>query len=344
MSLASGKVPLGFKTGTIIPVFKGKGKKISDPSSYRPVSLLPALSKILEMVVKSDLVRHLKKVNGLPNSQFGFRTGRSTTGAISAAHAQWHRARQRGHTLGVMGFDLSSAFDTVDSKLLLPKLSRLRITGTPLAWFADYLDGGRQQVNWEGTKSDFIDVCYGVRQGSILGPILFLILMANLPEVLRITELFLVGYADDVALWASAKDSREVLALLTKHAADFTRFASDRGLVLNASKTPWVGDKTCQNTSVQVNGVHVAPGRTIELLGVTVDNKLSFSPYTSALVPATKCRAAMVKRLASHRPRGKYLSQLSKGIIIGKVGYAIAAIPGWKETFLDPSLMKSRSR
>ena len=305
MSLASGKVPLGFKTGTVIPIYKGKGKRCNDPASYRPVSLLPALSKILELVVKSDLVKHLKEVNGLPNSQFGFRTGRSTTGAISSAHAQWHRARQRGHTLGVMGFDLSSAFDTVDPELLLPKLSKLGITGTPLAWFADYLDEGRQQVDWEGTRSDFIGVRYGVRQGSILGPILFLILMADLPSVLGITEIFLVGYADDVALWASAKNPKEVLALLTKHAENFTRFALERGLVLNAGKTQlmWAGDKNFEKTPVPVNGILVAPGRTIEILGVRVDNKLSFSPHTAALVQATKCRAAMVARLSCHLPR-----------------------------------------
>ena len=145
-------------------------------------------------------------------------------------------------------------------------------------------------MNWEGATPDFIEVKYGVRQG-ILGPILDLILMADLPIALGITEAFLVGYADDVALWASSKDPKEVLALLTQHAANFARFAAERGLVLNAGKTQlmWASDKSFEKTSVTVNGIHVAPGRTIEILGVTVDNKLSFTPHTTSLVQATKC-------------------------------------------------------
>ena len=81
-----------------------------------------------------------------------------------------------------MGFDLSSAFDTIDPALLVPKLSKLGITGVALDWFADYMHGGSQQVNWAGALSEFLTVKYGVRQGSILGPLLFLIIMADLPQ------------------------------------------------------------------------------------------------------------------------------------------------------------------
>ena len=86
MSLATGRVPVGFKTATVIPIHKGKRKSISDPASYRPVSLLPAMSKILEVAVKEDLMKHLSAINGLQNSQFRFRPKRSSTAAIAAAH------------------------------------------------------------------------------------------------------------------------------------------------------------------------------------------------------------------------------------------------------------------
>ena len=108
----------------------------------------------------------------------------------------------------------------------------------------------------------------------------------------------------------------------------FAWFASERGLVLNAGKTQlmWAGEKACQNISVPVDGISVALGKSIELLGVKIDNKLSFAPHTTALIQATKCKSAMVARLACHLPRGRYLSLLSKGIVLGKVGYAIAAV------------------
>ena len=88
-SLSTCIVPRAFKTARVTPVFKGKGKNPEDPGSYRPIAILPVLSKVLEVAVKEDLERHLPKVNGLPNSQFGFRKGRSTAAAIAAAHAAW---------------------------------------------------------------------------------------------------------------------------------------------------------------------------------------------------------------------------------------------------------------
>jgi hypothetical protein len=118
--LASGVVPSGFKIGCVIPIYKGKGKSTTDPASYRPISILPALSKVLEVVVKSDLERHLTAVDALPNTQFGFRTGRSSTAAITTSPAQWLKGSQEGNVVGILAFDLSSAFDTVDKELLLP--------------------------------------------------------------------------------------------------------------------------------------------------------------------------------------------------------------------------------
>jgi hypothetical protein len=149
-SLASGVVPRGFKMARVAPVFKGKGKKATDPASYRPVSILPAMSKVLELVVKEAVESHLAKVNGLPNSQFGFRPKRSTTAAVATAHALWTKARQEGNYVGVLLFDFSSAFDTVDKCQLLPKLAALGVRGTALSWFEDYLTGGRQCVDWSG--------------------------------------------------------------------------------------------------------------------------------------------------------------------------------------------------
>ncbi|QQP37604.1 Uncharacterized protein FKW44_018139, partial [Caligus rogercresseyi] len=186
----------------VLPVFKGKGKPATDPASYRPICILPALSKVLETVVKSDLEDHLAKTEALPNTQFGFRKSRSTTAALATAHAKWLEAEQRGKVVGVLGFDLSAAFDTVNQLQLLPKLEKLGIAGTQLKWFHSYLTGGYQRVVWNGTESVFLPVEYGVRQGSILGPILYLVLVADVTSCVGVGNEDNSGYADDFFLWA----------------------------------------------------------------------------------------------------------------------------------------------
>jgi hypothetical protein len=121
-SLAEGRVPAAFKIGLVHPIHKGKGKPREDPGSYRPVSILPAKSKVLETLVKGDLEEHLKRANGLPGSQFSFCPKRSCTSALAHAQAGWLSGAAKGKVVGLMAFDLSSAFDTVADDQLVPTL------------------------------------------------------------------------------------------------------------------------------------------------------------------------------------------------------------------------------
>ena len=331
MSLASGIVPGGFKTGLVVPIHKGKGKNPTDPASFRPVSILPAISKVLEAVVKADLESHLAKVDALPNSQFGFRPGRSSTAALATAHAKWIRGGQEGNVVGILAFDLSSAFDTVDKAQLLPKLEALGIKDSALAWFTSYLSDGKQCVDWNGTRSGFANVEFGVRQGSILGPILYLILVADMPDCVGIGEEDNSGYADDTAIWAVGKSLDSVSELLNARADAFARFATGNGLVLNASKTQLmvggnIRSKDIDTLNVMVDGVKVRPSKEMELLGVKFDNKFTTSPHDNSVAKSARQRAALIARLAHHLPRGEYLRQLARGLVIGKIGYAIAAV------------------
>jgi hypothetical protein len=234
--LADRVVPRGFKLGIIHPVFKGGGKCRKEPGSYRPISILPAMSKVLEIWVKTDLEAHLATVNRLPQTQFGFRPKRSCATALSHAQAGWLHGVKAGKVVGVMAFDLSAAFNTVSHLQQLPKLSSARITGRPLAWLKSYLTGGRQQVDWDGAQSNFVDVKFGVRQGSILGPLLFLVHAGNMQEYLGIGNNYKVLYADDTCLWCYATSLPASVAKLNSLASRFSVFAGESGHALNAGK------------------------------------------------------------------------------------------------------------
>jgi hypothetical protein len=223
--------------GKVFPIFKGKGKAREDPASYRQVSILLAMSKILETSVKADLEDHLARVNGLPGAQYNFRPKRSCTSALAHAHAGWLTGAERGQIVGIMAFDLSASFDTVAAKQLLPKLQLLGVFGRALAWFKSYLTGGSQQVSWDGTLSDLITVRYGVRQGSIFGPILFLVLISDMAGTLGIDDDVNVVYADDTMVWQAGKTVAEVIDRLTEKAAKFAEWLRGSGLTMNAGRT-----------------------------------------------------------------------------------------------------------
>jgi hypothetical protein len=128
-SLANGVFPNAWKVGIMVPTHKGGGKSRSDPASYRPVSLLCALSKVLELVVKNALQKHLDISGNVPSSQHGFRRGRSCTSAIAAAHAAWTGARRDGKVVGILCFDMSAAFDLVVGGSTVTPSDRLTLLG-----------------------------------------------------------------------------------------------------------------------------------------------------------------------------------------------------------------------
>jgi hypothetical protein len=156
--MADGCVPANFKIGKVHPIHKGKGKPREDPASYCPVSILPVLSKVMETHVKENLEDHLRKVNGLRGSQYGFRPRRSCTSALAHTQAGWQSGAAKGQVLGLMAIDLSAAFDTVSTEQLAPTLQALGVTGRELKWLLFYMTGGWQCVVWDGTVSSLVNV------------------------------------------------------------------------------------------------------------------------------------------------------------------------------------------
>jgi hypothetical protein len=183
-------------------------------------------------------------------------------------------------------------------------------------------------VVWDGKVSGLVDVLYGLRQGSIVGPILFIILTSGMASFVRVEEDENIVYADDSNVWQTGS-TKEDVARKPEKAALFVEYTRKMGLSMNASKTQLLFSSCAGNvteTPVEVDGSVIHLVDTIELLGVRYDWKLSTTPHIKALLAAVRQRALVVARLANHLPRGEYLRQLSYGLVFGKFSHALAAV------------------
>ena len=177
-SFASGVMPNKFKIARIIPVLKN-GKQTCT-NNYRPISLLSVFNKILEKLMYKRLVSFLDTHNILFNNQFGFQSGHSTTQATLLITDKIQEAIERGkYSCGIF-LDLSKTFDTVNHHILILKLQHFGIRGVARDWFVSYLMNKKQFVSFGSTVSSMCNICYGVPQGSVRGPLLFLLYVNHL--------------------------------------------------------------------------------------------------------------------------------------------------------------------
>ena len=212
LSLKSAQIPEDLKTAKITPIFKD-GEK-SKYTNYRPISVLPTISKILERCVYNQFIRHLESHNLLSSQQYGFRKKRCTKIATVLFLDEIYKAMDRGNLTGTLFVDLSKAFDTVSHSSILDKFPAYGISGNEKAWFTDYLFHRKMRVNYKGTLSTPLQIHCGVPQDSVLGPLLFLLHFNELPSLLKSCKMIM--YADDTVLYYSHKDMKEIEKVLSQ--------------------------------------------------------------------------------------------------------------------------------
>jgi len=206
-SLSSGTFPDKLKLATVVPVHKAGSE--TDINNYRPISVLPLLSKIFERCFCNRLVQFLNSQGVISANQFGFQKSKNTTDAIlNFIEGVYDDLNCRKHVLGV-SIDLRKAFDTVCHDILLRKLEKYGVRGLPLVWLRSYLRDRYQSVRIGAATSGSRLITCGVPQGSILGPVLFLVYINDLPNISNSADFTL--FADDTTLSCSDSDYSQLM-------------------------------------------------------------------------------------------------------------------------------------
>ena len=232
LSLKHGIFPAHLSKAKVTPIFKSGNKESFD--NYRPISVLSAISKIFEKCVHSQIMDHLENNKLLSTQQFGYRRRRSTDLASVCFLDQIRQAMDEGKLTGAVYVDLSKAFDTIGHNAIIQKLPKFGITGIPQKWFCSYLFGRYQHVSYQNTLSTAEPIYCGVPQGSILGPLLFLLHFNDAANVL--TKCKIVKYADDTVLFYSHKDSKEIESVLNCDFNYLCHWLEENELIINCKK------------------------------------------------------------------------------------------------------------
>ena len=236
LSLQQGYFPNMLKLAKVIPVFKGGNA--TECKNYRPISVLNTFSKLYEKIMYNRIVDFLNANNTLYNLQFGFRAKYNTSFALAYLIDKIMTSIEKKEYVIGLFVDLSKAFDTVNHSILLAKIFKYGIRGMAYTWINNYLTDRKQYVTFNNTESSVSKIICGVPQGSILGPLLFLIYINDMMNISD--KLIPLLYADDTNFFYSGKDIPELINTLNTELRKFTMWTNVNKLTVNEDKTQYI--------------------------------------------------------------------------------------------------------
>lgn len=282
-SLLSGIFPDLLKIAKVIPIFKkGKNDLIDN---YRPISLLPAISKVFEKVMYHQVFDYFSSNNLFYPSQYGFRKNHSTEHASLELVDRILQSMENDDTPFSIFIDLSKAFDTLNHEILLKKLSFYGLGATSLNLFKSYLSNRKQYVSLDNIVSDFGKITTGVPQGSILGPLLFIIYINDISNSTSLLNV--ISYADDTTLTGTIKafggNTPELSQNVNKELLKVQNWLLVNKLALNVDKTKLMifhkPNKKLPNLSLAINDTHIEKVSTFTFLGLTIDENVTWKAH-----------------------------------------------------------------
>ncbi len=326
MCLKQGCVPDELKVARVTPIYKSGSK--DELTNYRPISILPVCSKILEKIVHNQLYNYVTENNLMYVGQSGFRKHHSTCTALIKTIDKWNMDIDNGNYVGAVFVDLSKAFDMVNHTLLVRKLNSLGITGNENNWFKSYLSNRTQCVSINGCVSTPNVIMSGVPQGSILGPLLFLLFINDMPK--NIGNSTVDMYADDTLIYVSHKDVDVIEKYLNEDLACLGKWLDDNLMKVNVSKTKVMLLGTNSKTSkiddinVFMNNTRVEKVNCFKYLGVTIDANLKWTDHVNNVYRKMCNSLGIMRRIKPFIPQSSlvtiyntmFLPHLDYGIIV----------------------------
>jgi len=330
ISLNSGQFPDELKIARVTPIHKAGDK--TNMSNYRPISILPTFSKIFEKIVYYQLYSFLERHNILTNCQYGFRNRKSTTQALLNQCQYLYSKIDNDEYVISLFLDFRKAFDCVDHEILMGKLERYGIRGITLRWFKSYLTERKQYTIIDGNESMAQNISHGVPQGSILGPLLFLLFINDLPTITPFFKYIL--FADDSTLSTSFKkcDADTVAISINHELSKIYNWLNANKISVNTDKTKFIifSYKNPPTISpIFLGNSQITETSSMKFLGVTFDKHLTFRYHVDNIAKKLSRSIGILYKLSHYLPQN-ILKKLYYTMIHPFISYGIEA---WYSTY-----------
>ena len=301
LSASTSTFPEAWKEALVIPI--PKTGNLTQVKNYRPISLLPLPGKILEKLVHSQLSLYLEHHHLLSDNQHGFRKQHSTVHSLAQFTDFVNRKLDVGLPSLVTYIDFRKAFDCVQHSVLLSKLEDLNLDETAVSWAKSYLDSRKQRVLANGVYSAYLPVMQGVPQGSVLGPLFYIIYANDLPKIIRNCNVAL--YADDTVLYTANRDFGESVRKMQADLDILSDWCQLNGIFVNVEKTKLMtfGSpkmiKNLQPYEIVFQETPIQPVTSYKYLGMTLDNQLNYKLHVKKIISNVSSKLKQFRRMRS---------------------------------------------
>ncbi len=316
-SFESGILPHDWLSANVVPIYKNKGNE-SSAENYRPVSLTCVCCKVMESIIYDSLLAHVR--HRITPDQHGFLSGRSTVTQLLETLNDWTLATDSGQVIDVLYIDICKAFDSLPHSKLLSKLEKYGISGKLLSWIRAFLTGRTQKVVIDGHESDYVPVTSGVPQGSVLGPLLFLLYMNDLPQVLQNASIKM--FADDCKFYVIFRRNREARDLLQADIDQLMQWAGTNQLRIAFSKCGILHFGVKNPNYHYFFGTEEIPCvDSIRDLGVIISSDMKFEKHMNNITKLASRTANLIHRCFIYK-KPEFLMQMFNVFVRSKLEYA----------------------